>query len=170
MKASGTDDEEKSFEHELAGKYLTFNLAGELYALPIQPINDIIEMQEYTEVPRTADYVRGVINLRGTVIPVIDLREKFGLETKEYDDKTCIIVVEIDGMQTGLVVDRVSEVLEFGDEQIDPSPKMSADVQVEFIAGIGKREEAVHMLLNIEQIMEKKEIQSLEQEIDQREE
>ncbi len=161
MADSFQQDEEQSFEHELAGKYLTFNLKDEYYGMPIKPIKDIIEMQEYTEVPQTAPYVRGVVNLRGTVIPVIDLRQKFGMDNKEYDKKTCIIVVNMNDMKTGLIVDRVLEVLEFSDTQIDPAPAMSSEIQVKFISGIGKRDERVYILLDLDKIMEREEIEEL---------
>lgn len=156
-------DDDLSFEHELAGKYLTFNLKDEFYGMPIRPIQDIIEMQEYTSVPQTADYVKGVINLRGTVIPVIDLRQKFGMEQREYDKKTCIIVVNLEEIQTGLIVDRVQEVQEFPDEEIDPTPGMSSDIQVKFIAGIGKKEDQVYILLNLQRILEDEEIEELKE-------
>ncbi len=161
MDANNQQDDDRSFEHELAGKYLTFNLKDEYYGVYIAPINDIIEIQDYTEVPQTADYVKGVINLRGTVIPVIDLRKKFGMEEREYDKKTCIIVVMINGIKTGLIVDRVSEVLEFSDESIDPAPSMSGQVQVKFMAGIGKMEDEVYILLDLERILEEEEMDEL---------
>ena len=164
--SSMNSDDSRSFDHELAGKYLTFSLGEEHYGLPIKPINDIIELQDYTEIPQTADYVRGVINLRGTVIPVIDLREKFGLPTTEYDEKTCIVVVNIENIQTGLIIDRVEEVREFSDKEIDPSPKMSSEIQVEFIAGIGKKEEEVYILLDIDRIIKKEELDEIKENID----
>lgn len=163
MANSLQEDDDLTFEHELAGKYLTFMLKNEYYGMPIRPIQDIIEMQEYTTVPQTADYVKGVINLRGTVIPVIDLRQKFGMEQREYDKKTCIIVVNLDEIQTGLIVDRVQEVQEFPDEEIDPTPGMSSEIQVKFIAGIGKKEDQVYILLNLQRILEEKEIEELKE-------
>ncbi len=168
--ASVKQDDDRSFEHELAGKYLTIKLKDEFYGVPIRPIGDIIEIQEYTEVPQTADYVKGVINLRGTVIPVIDLRKKFGMEEREYDKKTCIIVVSLDEIQTGLIVDRVEEVLEFADEEIDPAPSMSSQVQVKFIAGIGKKEDEVYILLELEKILAEEEVDELVAAAEQHEE
>jgi purine-binding chemotaxis protein CheW len=160
MSQRDTEDD-RSFEHDLAGKYLTFLLKEELYGITIRPIDDIIEMQDYTKVPQTADYVRGVINLRGSVIPIIDLREKFGMETTEYDRETCIVVVTIDDFQTGLIVDEVREVAEFSDEQIDPAPSMGHEVEIQFVAGMGKSEDTVTILLDLERILEEEEKEEL---------
>lgn len=165
--ANAQRDDDRSFEHELAGKYLTIRLKDETYGIPIRPIQDIIEIQEYTEVPQTPDYVKGVINLRGTVIPVIDLRNKFGMEEQEYDKKTCIIVVDLDEIQTGLIVDRVLEVQEFSDDNIDPTPSMSSQVQVKFISGMGKLGEEVYILLDLENILEQEEMDELREAAEQ---
>lgn len=153
--------DDRSFEHDLAGKYLTFMLKDELYGITIGPIDDIIEMQDYTNVPQTAEYVRGVINLRGSVIPIIDLREKFEMPTTEYDRETCIVVVTIEDFQTGLIVDEVREVAEFSDEQIDPAPSMGHEVEVQFVAGMGKEEDKVTILLDLERILEEEEKEEL---------
>ncbi|MFB6357062.1 MAG: chemotaxis protein CheW [bacterium] len=157
----GQNSDDRSFDMELAGKYLTFNLKEEKYGISIRPIDDIIEFQEYTEVPQTSDYLQGVINLRGSVVPVIDLRKKFGMEEEEYDRKTCIIVVTIEDMQTGIIVDFVNEVLELSDGEIDPAPSMGHQIRQEFIAGMGKRGDDVIILLDLDNILAEEEAEEL---------
>jgi purine-binding chemotaxis protein CheW len=140
-----------------AGKYLTFELGKEVYGLAILKVQEIIKLMAVTSVPRTPDCVRGVINLRGKVIPVVDLRTKFGMATVEDTDRTCIIVVEIvgepHGITMGVLVDAVSEVLEVAAEQIEPPPSFGTSVSTEFILGMGKIEEKVVMLLDVDKVM-----------------
>lgn len=155
------EDESRTFEHELAGKYLTCHLAEEYYGVPISPIDDIIEIKEITAVPQTADFVQGVINLRGSVIPVIDMRTKFGMDFREYDRKTCIIVITLDDFQTGLIVDRVDEVIEFADDEINPSPSMGHEIKTDFIAGMGRRQDDLVILLDLENILAEEEAEEL---------
>jgi len=146
----------KGMSH-LAGKYLTFKLAGEEHGLEILKVKEIIGMMDITKVPRTPDFVRGVINLRGKVIPVIDLRTKFGLEKAEDTDETCIIVVEIalNGIpvQTGILVDTVSEVLDIHGEDIEDAPAFGNGVETKFILGMAKSKGDVKILLNIEEVL-----------------
>lgn len=139
------------------GKYLTFELAGEQYGIGILKIREIIGMMPITPVPKTPAFVKGVINLRGKVIPVVDLRLKFGMEQVEYTERTCIIVVEIKG-QTGLitmgiVVDSVSEVLNIKEEQIAETPSFGTNVDTEYILGIAKTGDGVKILLDIDKIL-----------------
>ena len=138
-----------------AGKYLTFKLAAEEYGLEILKVQEIIKMMDITKVPRTPDFVRGVINLRGKVIPVVDLRLKFDMETKDTTVKTCVIVVQVRRNETtvtmGIIVDEVSEVLDIAAEQIEPSPEFGAAVDTAFILGMGKVGKKVIMLLDIGQ-------------------
>ncbi|MFB6347266.1 MAG: chemotaxis protein CheW [bacterium] len=164
MEEQTTDKtDEQSFDHELAGKYLTVSLADETYGVPISPIEDIIEMKDITSVPQTSEFLEGVINLRGSVIPVLDLRKKFQVEVSDYDRKTCIVVVKLDGILTGLIVDRVYEVIDLGDEQIDPAPNMSQQIKTRFIAGMGKRDDDVIILLNLEKVLQEEEKKDLEE-------
>lgn len=128
------------------GKYLTFELAGEEYGLEILKVKEIIGIMKITSIPRMPTYMKGVINLRGKVIPVIDLRLKFGMEPIEYNERTCIIVVDIaDGMQNslmmGIVVDSVSEVLNIGAEDIEDTPAFGTKVDTEYITGIARLRE-----------------------------
>jgi purine-binding chemotaxis protein CheW len=140
-----------------SGKYLTFELGGEVYGLEILKVQEIIGMMNVTRVPRTAPYVRGVINLRGKVIPVIDLRLKFGLEAREDTERTCIIVVQVaraDHQVTmGIIVDEVSEVLDLGADQIEPTPSLGASVDTEFILGMGKVGQRVLTMLDMDAML-----------------
>src|SRR5919199_324348 len=131
---------------ERGGKYLTFFLAGEEYGLEILKVHEIIGMLPITRVPRTPPFVRGVINLRGKVIPIIDLRRKFGMES-EAAEETCIIVVQVQGVQIGIVVDRVSEVSDIASSEIEDTPSFGADVQPDSPLGIGKWRDRVRVLL-----------------------
>jgi purine-binding chemotaxis protein CheW len=139
------------------GKYLTFAIGREEYGLAILKVREIIGCMAVTPVPRTPGYVRGVINLRGLVIPVIDLRAKFGMERVEDTSETCIVVVEIerDGQKlaTGLVVDRVREVLSIGCDAVDPTPDLGAAVDGRFIQGIAKVGQSIKILLDIDRVM-----------------
>lgn len=150
-------NDSKNNSRAKAGKYLTFALGREGYGLEILKVREIIGYMDITAVPRTPDYVKGVINLRGQVISVIDLRMKFGMEAAERTDETCIIVVETTQngrkLSTGLIVDRVSEVLNIADEQIEAAPSMSASVESDFILGMGKIGNAVKILLDIDQVL-----------------
>ncbi len=146
----------------LAGKYLTFNLAAEEYGLEILKVQEIIGIMKVTRVPRTPDFVRGVINLRGKVIPVVDLRLKFGLEGKEDTEKTCIIVVQVaradQQVTMGVIVDEVSEVLEIAAAQIEPAPEFGNAVEADFILGMGKVEQKVIMLLDVDKVLSGEEV------------
>ena len=151
---------------QIAGKYLTFFLEEEEYGLEILKVREIIGVMEITPVPRTPEFIRGVINLRGKVIPVIELRQKFGMETVEQTDETCIIVVQAEGMEMGIVVDRVSEVTDISSEEIQEAPSFGTSVDTDYILGIGKSEERVKLLLDIDQVLsveEAGEVQSLAQ-------
>ena len=140
-----------------AAKYLTFALGPEEFGLQILKVREIIGYMEVTAVPQTPHYVKGVINLRGQVIPVVDLRAKFGMEAVEVTDQTCIIVVEITQgsrkSSTGIVVDRVQEVLDITQESIEDAPDFGAAVETSFILGMGKIGESVKILLDIEGVL-----------------
>jgi purine-binding chemotaxis protein CheW len=141
----------------LAGKYLTFKLGDEEYGLEILKVQEIGKMMNITAVPRTPASVRGVVNLRGKVIPVTDLRIKFGMEEKENTEKTCIIVVQVTRGETivtmGVVVDEVSEVLDIGADEIEPPPAMGSDLQAQFILGMAKSKGTVKILLNVNAVL-----------------
>lgn len=146
-------------------KYLTFNLAGEQYGLEILKVKEIIGLMDITRVPRIPDFVRGVINLRGKVIPVIDLRKKFDMESTEDTEQTCIIVVDIIqdnlSLQMGIIVDSVSEVLDIQDDTIEETPTFGTAVRTNFIKGIAKTKGGVKILLNIEEVLTTDELHSV---------
>jgi purine-binding chemotaxis protein CheW len=139
------------------GKYLTFALSHEEYGLEILKVREIIGYMEITAVPQTPHEVKGVINLRGQVIPVIDLRAKFGMETAEVTDESCIIVVEITqnrrSYSTGIVVDHVQEVLDIAGQDIEEAPQFGPSVDTNFILGMGKIGESVKILLDIDRVL-----------------
>ena len=143
------------------GKYLTFILGDEIYGLEILKVQEIIGMLKVTPVPKTPSFVRGVINLRGKVIPVIELSTKFGIESKEDTEMTCIIVVQLgtgdDGLIMGIIVDEVSEVLDISADRIEPAPSFGESVDTSFILGMGKFDQKVIMLLDIDEVLSKKE-------------
>lgn len=155
----------KKHLEEIQGKYLTFQLSDEEYGLEILKVKEIIGMMDITSLPRTPKYVKGVINLRGKVIPVIDLRLKFGLSEKEYDDKTCIIVVEFDNedhnAQMGIIVDAVSEVLNVTTEELEPTPKFGVDLDTEYILGMAKDKGTVRTLLDINKVVGSEELANI---------
>lgn len=148
------------------GKYLTFTLANETYGVGILKVKEIIGMMPVTSVPRTPDFVKGVINLRGKVIPIIDLRLKFSMEAIEYDERTCIIVVEIDSEDAtvliGIVVDSVSEVLNIKADEIEETPAFGTKLNTAYILGMAKVEGGVKILLDIDKVLSSTEIQMLE--------
>ncbi len=135
------------------GKYLTFALGKEDYGIEILKVMEIIGIMEITAVPQVPEYVKGVINLRGKVIPVISLRKKFGLDEIDYTDETCIIVVSLDEVLIGIVIDKVQEVLDIGKESIEPPPSSGVAGKTDYILGIGKVGEEIKILLNIDIIL-----------------
>jgi purine-binding chemotaxis protein CheW len=137
----------------LGGKYLTFKLAGEEYGLEILKVREIIGLMDITAVPRTPEFIKGVINLRGKVIPVVDLRLKFGMQSAEHTAETCIIVVHVGEVEMGIVVDKVSEVLNIATEAIEGTPSFGANVDTEFILGMGKVSGRVSILLDIDKVL-----------------
>ena len=140
-------------ERRQGGKFLTFFLAGEEYGLEILKVFEIIGMLPITRVPRTPSCIRGVINLRGKVIPIVDLREKFGMPAAGDAAETCIIVVQVQGVQIGVVVDRVSEVAHIAASEIEPPPSFGADVPTDFLLGLGKANDRVRLLLDIDRVL-----------------
>ncbi len=144
-----------------AGKYLTFALAEEEYGLEILTVREIMGVMDITAVPKTPDFVKGVIHLRGKVIPVTDLRLKFQMETVEQTEETCIIVVDVDGVEMGIVVDKVSEVLDIAAEEIEDAPAFGANVNTDFILGMGKARERVTILLDISKVLSNADIDNI---------
>jgi len=151
---------------EREGKYLTFTLAEEEYGISILKIKEIIGMMPITSVPQTPEFVKGVINLRGKVIPVIDLRLRFGMGEIEYTERTCIIVVEIESqtgtVMIGIVVDSVSEVLNIKGDDIEDTPTFGTKLNTDYILGMAKMEGGVKILLDIDRVLNSEEIATLE--------
>jgi purine-binding chemotaxis protein CheW len=150
---------------DLAGKYLTFKLADEEYGLEILKVREIIGMMAITSLPRTPMFVRGVINLRGKVIPVIDLRNKFELDSAADTDLSCIIDVDVTAnggkIQIGILVDSVSEVLDIRGEDIEGAPSFGTNIDTAFILGMAKAKGSVKILLNIEKVLSSAELESV---------
>jgi len=147
------------------GKYLTFTLADEAYGIGILKIREIIGMMPVTKIPKTPEFVKGIINLRGQVIPVMDLRLRFGLPTVDHTERTCIIVVEMAGSSdtvlTGIIVDAVSEVLAIQSKDIENPPSLGATLNMDFILGMSKSDGGVKILLNIDRVLSHEEISAL---------
>ncbi|MEK8023927.1 MAG: chemotaxis protein CheW [Candidatus Hydrogenedentota bacterium] len=145
------------------GKYLTFALGGEEYGLEIMKVLEIVGLLPITPVPGTPLFIRGLINLRGNVIPVVDLRRKFGMPAAEDHPHHCIIVVEAGRAQMGLLVDRVSEVLYLKESSIGEAPSWGSSVETRFVSGIGKVENGIRILLDIENVLSAEETALLEE-------
>jgi purine-binding chemotaxis protein CheW len=134
-------------------KYLTFHLAGEDYGIDIAYVTEIIGIQKITEVPDMPPFIKGVINLRGKVIPVMDVRLRFNMAAKEYGERTCIIVVDIGGTAVGLVVDEVREVADIPESQVEPAPNTGKGKSSRYLKGMGKMDDEVKILLNVEKLL-----------------
>ncbi len=143
-------------------QYLTFNLGEESFALDVSHVREILEFTTVTKVPKTPSYMRGVINLRGSVVPVLDMRLKFGMSITEKTVDTCIIVVEVsfEGENTiiGALVDSVQEVFELEPDQIEPAPKIGTQLKTEFIKGMGKKDDRFIIMLDIDKVFSSEEL------------
>ena len=148
-------------EDTMEGKFLTFHLGKEDYGIEIRFVTEIIGVQKITEVPDMPDFLKGVINLRGKVIPVMDVRTRFKLPERSYDDRTCIIVVNLNEVSVGLVVDEVSEVANIDKDQIEPPPRTSRGKSSRYFKGMGKIGEEVKILLDVERLLYDEELQNL---------
>ncbi len=153
-----------------AGKYLTFRLANEEYGIEILHVQEIIGMVPVTQVPKTPEFVRGVINLRGKVIPIVDLRRKFGMESTEDTEKTCIVVVQISGdngnVTMGFIVDEVCEVLDIGADEIEEPPRFGMGIDTAYILGMAKIKGSVKILVDINKVLAVDEMERLERQTD----
>lgn len=143
-------------------QYLTFHLENELYAVDVKGVREVLEVPRITKIPRMPTFVKGVINLRGSVVPVIDLRLKLELPDTQQTEETSIIILEIDHMDeelmVGAFVDSVSEVIEIEQESIEPAPKFSTSINTEFIQGIGKLNEEFIIILNTSRVFSEEEL------------
>lgn len=145
------------------GKYLTFKLGKEMFGIEIRYVTEIIGMQPIAEVPEVPDYVQGIINLRGQIIPLIDVRIKFKKEAMKYHDRTCIIVINVEDVAIGLIVDEVAEVLSIPEENIVPPPEYKTGFQNRYIKSIGRVGEEVKLILDCEKLLSEDEMEMLEQ-------
>ncbi len=142
---------------------VTFSIGEEEFGVDILKVQEIIRTMEITKVPRAQDFVEGVINLRGKVIPIIDLRRRFGFSSKEHDKHTRIIVIEINNMIVGFVVDSVSEVLRIPTATVEPPPPVVAGVESEYISGVGKLEDRLLILLDLDKLLSGEDMNALTQ-------
>jgi len=148
-------------EDTLKGRYLTFSLGDESYGIEVRYVTEIVGMQKITEIPELPDYVKGIINLRGKIIPVIDVRLRFRKEPKEYNDRTCVIVIDIRDLSIGLIVDTVSEVISIPDKDIVEPPEMNKGFSNRYIKNIGKVGNEVKLLRDCEKLLTEDELGSL---------
>lgn len=153
--------EEETVEDMQHGRYLTFSLEKEDFGIAINYVNEIIGMQKINPIPEVSDFVKGIINLRGNIIPVIDMRIKFKKQPGEYDDRTCIIIVNINGISAGLIVDKVAEVVNIEDSEIAPPPDFRTGFQNRYINGIGKLKDRVILLLSCERLFKDDELEEI---------
>jgi purine-binding chemotaxis protein CheW len=141
-------------EDTQADKYLNFRIGTESYGISIKFVREIIELQKISEVPDMPSYVKGVINLRGKVIPIIDIRLRFNFEERKYDDRTCIIVVDIKNSSIGFIVDTVEDVLEIPENEVEPAPRFkTASGKERYISGMGKVSDSVKILLDVDKMI-----------------
>ncbi len=147
------------------GKYMTFKSGDEYFGLKIQYVNEIIGFQEITAIPETEDYIKGLINLRGKIIPVIDVRLRFKQEPFEYNDRTCIIVINVKSTVVGLIVEKIAEVVEIKEENILPPPTIgrTENVHNKYVYGIGKVGDSVKLLLDPDKLLNDEDLSALEQ-------
>jgi purine-binding chemotaxis protein CheW len=154
------DDDDEDTQ---ANKYLFFKIDRESYGIGIRHVIEIVELQRISAVPDMPEYVKGVINLRGKVIPVVDLRLRFGMNERAYDDRTCIVVSEIGGVSLGFIVDTVEEVLEIPETQVEPAPRFkTVSGRERYIAGMGKVGELVKILLDVEKLVRDEDVRAIE--------
>ncbi len=167
--AHGNDTAQAQFTGRRQGKYLVFHLGKEEFGVHVLKVREIMGIQEITAVPQTPSFVKGVINLRGKVIPVVDLRNKFSLPEAEYTARTCIIVLQVShepgapSIQMGAVVDGVSEVLTIQESEIEDTPAFGEDIRIPYILGMAKVKGRVKILLDIDEVLTRQELHGLEQ-------
>lgn len=153
--------EEAASEDMQTGRYLTFSIGDVMFGIEMHYITEIIGMQKITELPDMPDFMKGIINLRGKIIPVLDVRLLFGKEVREFDDRTCVIVIDIAGVPIGLIVDRVSEVVTISAGEVSEVPKANKGQNSRFVKNIGKTENGVVLILDCEKLLNDEEIETL---------
>jgi purine-binding chemotaxis protein CheW len=153
-------NKEEDAEDMQTGRYLTFSIGDVMFGIEMHYITEIIGMQKITELPDMPGYMKGVINLRGKIIPVLDVRLLFGKEERQYDDRTCVIVIDIAGIPIGLIVDRVSEVITISTSDVSEVPKANSQNN-RFVKNIGKTENGVVLILDCEKLLSDQEIEEI---------
>ncbi len=156
--------EQNNRRHEMDGELsqmISFMVGEEEYGLDILRVKEVIRIREITRLPKAPSFVKGIINLRGDVIPIIDLRDKFGLEHQQYTSMTRVIVVDVDEKLVGMVVDAASQVVRIPADQIDPPPPIVGCLSAEYVKGVGKLDERLVILLNIDRILTQEEKMAL---------
>lgn len=163
MEAATDISAELATEDTQAGKYLTFILEGQSYGLEIRHVTEIIGLQTITDIPDVPVFIKGIINLRGKVIPIMDVRSRFSMPARDYDERTCIIVIQVRDSAVGLLVDTVSEVIDIADDAIEPPPSVGGSSGSGFIRGVGKSEDSVKLLLDAERLLYGDEMAAVQQ-------
>lgn len=143
-------------------QYVTFLIAKETYGVEVLRVQEIIGMTGITHVPNSMEFMRGVINLRGTVVPVVDMRLRFGMEEKDYDNFTVILIVEVKGYMVGMIVDSVADVVDIPIKNIQDTPHFSANIRTDYIKGIGRIDEDLVIVLNVDKILSTEELEKME--------
>jgi len=143
------------------GRYLTFLIGDEVYGIEIRYVMEIIGIQAITELPEMPEYIKGIINLRGNIIPLLDVRLRFGKEPRKYDDRTCVIVIDVLDVRIGLIVDSVSEVITIPDEDISELPKMGLGPGSRYLKNVGKVGDDVKLLIDCEKLLTERELTDL---------
>lgn len=157
---SKTFSEAEESEDTLSGRYLTFNIDNECYGIEIRYVTEIINMMPITPVPGLPVYVKGIVNLRGRIIPVMDIRIRFNKQSVDYSERTCIVVASIDGMDIGFIVDSVAEVLSIPDSDVVDPPNINRDSN-RFIKGIGKVKDSIKLILDYQSLIDFRDIDDI---------
>lgn len=163
MAEQGTQQEFEQDDDTQKGKFLTFLIGPDVYGIEIKHVTEIIGIQPITEIPELPEHIRGIINLRGKIIPVMDVRLRFKKPFREYNDRTCIVVVDIKDISIGLIVDSVAEVVLIAEADIVPPPELKSTQQQGFIKGVGKVEGDVKLLLDCDKLLHHDEAENLSQ-------
>ena len=157
--------DDDNIEEVQCDKYLTFLIDEQTYGIDIKDVVEIVSMQPISKVPEFAEYAKGIINLRGKVIPVIDVRARFYLPESTYDSRTCIIITNINNMEIGFIVDSVQEVIDLEPDQIEDAPRLSGGYAHRFVSGVGKWNERMVLLLDSQKMLNEQELDVLEQQL-----
>jgi purine-binding chemotaxis protein CheW len=152
----------EEIEDTQKGKYLTFDVGEEVYGIEIKHVTEIIGIQPITQVPESHTYIKGIINLRGKIIPVVDVRLKFKKQEIPYNDRTCVVVVDVENMPIGLIVDKVAEVLDIADENIVPPPDNKTGFNNRYVMGIGKVGTDIKLILDCSKLVAAEDMEILD--------